>query len=105
MVVCRNGQINNNMAKFRKGDKVTVIDINAPCIVEHVTPYHEDGDNFANVYLQNVVNKARYVIPVAIQDTVLKAGHPTKTGPLSGQIQAEKAQPKLTIFQKVFGKR
>ena len=93
------------MAKFRKGDKVTVVDINAPCIVEHVTPYHEDGDNFANVYLQNVVNKARYVIPVAIQDRVIQGGHPAKTGPIHAQVDAEKQAPKLTLFQKVFGKK
>ena len=91
--------------KYKKGDKVTLIDINAPCVVEHATPYHEDGDQFANVYLQNIVNKARYVIPVAIQDKAIREGHPTKTGALHAQVDAEKQAPKLTLFKKVFGKK
>ena len=93
------------MVKYKKGDKVTLTDINAPCIVEHVTPYHEEGDMFANLYLQNVMNKARYVIPVAIQESVIKAGHPVKHSALSGQIDADTNAPKKSLFDKIFGKK
>lgn len=93
------------MTKYKKGDKVTLTDLNAPCIVEHVTPYHEDGDMFATIFLQNVVNKMPYSVPVALQDTKLKAGHPVKHGALSGQVGAQNDPQRLTIFQKIFGNK
>ena len=60
---------------------------------------------FGILYLQNVVNKARYVIPVAIQESVIKAGHPVKHSALSGQVEADTNAPKKKLFDKIFGKK
>lgn len=91
--------------KYKKGDKVTLVDLNAPCEVVHVTPHHEDGDKLAVIFLKNVVNKIPYSVPVANQDTDLKPGHPERRGALSGQVEAQGDPQRLTIFQRIFGNK
>jgi hypothetical protein len=65
------------MSKYKKGDQVVFIPLNAPCTVLHVTPYNEDGDKSAQILIQNDVNKDTRTIPVAMQGVLLRGGRPT----------------------------
>lgn len=70
------------MSKYKKGDQVVFIPLNAPCTVLHVTPYNEDGDKSAQILIQNDVNKDTRTIPVAMQGVLLRGGRPTPKSPV-----------------------
>lgn len=70
------------MIKYKKGDQVVFIPLNAPCTVLHVTPYHDENDPSATLLIQNNVNKDTRTIHVAMQGVLLRGGKPTPKSPV-----------------------
>lgn len=70
------------MSKYKKGDQVVFIPLNAPCTVLHVTPYNDENDKSAQILIQNDVNKDTRTIPVAMQGVLLRSGKPTPKSPV-----------------------
>ncbi len=62
--------------KHKVGDPLHYIPFNyAPCMVMHVTPYHEEGDKSAFVTVELTDGDIR-TIPVALQDKYLALDAP-----------------------------
>lgn len=80
------------MSKYKKGDQVVFIPLNAPCTVLHVTPYNEDGDKSAQILIQNDVNKDTRTIPVAMQGVLLRGGKPTPKSPVKSILDFFKSK-------------
>lgn len=70
------------MSKYKKGDQVVFLPLNAPCTVLHVTPYNDEDDKTAMVTFQNDVNKDTRTIPVALQGVLLRGGKPNPKSPV-----------------------
>lgn len=70
------------MAKYKEGDQVVFIPLNAPCTVLHVTPYNDENDKEATILIQNNVNKDTRTIHVALQGVLLRGGKPNPKSPV-----------------------
>lgn len=81
--------------KYRIGQKPTYKPLNQTVTVVHVTPYHDDADKYAVVYVRKATGEI-LPVPVAVQDEYLTLDPPRKTGPglknLFGILPAAKPQ-------------
>ncbi len=70
------------MSKYKKGDQVVFLPLNAPCTVLSVTPYNDEDDKGATILIQNNLNKDTRMIHVSSQGVLLRGGKPNPKSPV-----------------------